>query len=296
MPRRNNSWEARSTAVPISMRWPPRHFSSSPDRRCSTTPTRPSSSASTSPRRRPRSPTRRPELSDLGPVFSKALAKSPDDRYGTRGDFAAALRARIGSIADELGVYDATQRALVSSPRRKAIPRSRPRLAVAALAVLAVLGVVDRGVLRRRMGRAPVRPPSARVGTQAAAAPDKPVVPVVLIGADCATLGAAGQTPTRPAGLLRQAAEHRRRHVVALPGPGPGPDRHSRRGRADLSRQASSSRCGCASRRRVRTGRRAGRTSGAATSSGRRNQSELREAGDRAAGAQSRPGLAGEFP
>ena len=34
---------------------------------------------------------RKPELSGLGPVLSKALAKSPDDRYDTCMDFANAL-------------------------------------------------------------------------------------------------------------------------------------------------------------------------------------------------------------
>jgi serine/threonine-protein kinase len=140
--------------------------------------------------------TRRPELSDLGPVFSKALAKSPEDRYDTCGDFAAALRARIGTIADELGVYDATQRALVSSPRRHGAPRSRPRLAVAALAVLAVVGVAIAAYFVVGWAEHRSEAPSSGVGTQAAGAPERPVVPVVLVGADCATLGAAGQTST----------------------------------------------------------------------------------------------------
>jgi serine/threonine-protein kinase len=93
-------------------------------------------------------------------------------------------------------VYDATQQALVSSPRRKALPRSRPRLAVAALAVLAVLGVAIAAYFVVGWAEHRSDAPSAGVGTQAAGAPEKPVVPVVLIGADCATLGAAGQTPT----------------------------------------------------------------------------------------------------
>jgi serine/threonine protein kinase, bacterial len=140
--------------------------------------------------------TRRPELSDLGPVFSKALAKSPGDRYDTCGEFAAALRARSGIIADELGVYDATQQALVSSPRRTVLPRSRPRPAVAALAVLAVVGVAIAAYFVVGWAEHRSDAPSAGVGTQAAGAPEKPVVPVVLVGADCATLGAAGLTPT----------------------------------------------------------------------------------------------------
>jgi serine/threonine-protein kinase len=143
----------------------------------------------------------RPELSGLGPVFSKALAKSPDDRFDTCGDFVAALRARIGSIAEELGVYDATQQAPVSSPHRTRAPRRRPRqrLTVAVLAVLAVFAVGAGAYFV--IGRAedvPSAAQQARPAAQApgAPAPNSPVVPVVLVGADCATLGGAGQTST----------------------------------------------------------------------------------------------------
>jgi serine/threonine-protein kinase len=139
----------------------------------------------------------RPELSDLGPVFTKALAKSPDDRYDTCAEFASALQARIGSIADELGVRDATQRAPVSSPHRRSTPpRSRPRLAVAVLAIPAVLGV---GIAAYFVTREPEQsaadgPARPQAPSSSASAANAPVVPVVLVGADCATLGAAGQT------------------------------------------------------------------------------------------------------
>jgi serine/threonine-protein kinase len=142
---------------------------------------------------------RRPELSHLGPVFSKALAKSPDDRYDTCAGFAAALRARIGNIAEELGVQDATQQAPVSSPHKTRPPRPRHRVAVAVLAALAVLGVgVAAYFVVGRGEDGSAAAPQARPATQApgAPAPNGPVVPVVLIGADCATLGAAGQTST----------------------------------------------------------------------------------------------------
>lgn len=141
----------------------------------------------------------RPELSGLGPVLSKALAKSPDDRYATCADFAAALRAGIGTIAEELGVHDATQRAPVSG-RRAAVPsRSGQRVAVAVLAAAAVLGVgIAAYFLTQRPGPAPAAAPQGPSAPKATAAPapNAPVVPVVLIGADCATLGAAGQTST----------------------------------------------------------------------------------------------------
>ncbi|MHA3024576.1 serine/threonine-protein kinase [Mycobacterium sp. BMJ-28] len=115
---------------------------------------------------------RRPELADLDPVLSRALAKSPEDRYRSCAEFASALRASIG------GPVDLTVPAHVY---RKPKPRrGRTRLAVGVLAVLAASGVAAAAYLvgeRERAGH-----PSAA-----------PNVPVVLIGADCATLGAAGQ-------------------------------------------------------------------------------------------------------
>jgi serine/threonine-protein kinase len=142
---------------------------------------------------------RRPELSHLGPVFSKALAKSPDDRYDTCASFAAALRVRIGTIAEELGVQDATEQAPLSSPRRTRPPRTRQRLAVAGLAALAVLGIGLAAYFvagRAEHGSATAPPERPATQSPGAPAPNSPVVPVVLIGADCATLGAAGQTST----------------------------------------------------------------------------------------------------
>ena len=40
--------------------------------------------------------TRRPDLTDLGPVFSKALSKAPDERYDTCVEFADALANQLG--------------------------------------------------------------------------------------------------------------------------------------------------------------------------------------------------------
>ena len=44
---------------------------------------------------------RRPELSGLGPVFDKALAKSPEDRYDRCIDFARALAHHIGTAEQD---------------------------------------------------------------------------------------------------------------------------------------------------------------------------------------------------
>ena len=73
--------------------------------------------------------TRRPELSSLGPIFDKALAKSPDDRYDRCIDFARALAHHIGideqdagSRCDHVGPGRDAAR---GTPRREAKPRRR---------------------------------------------------------------------------------------------------------------------------------------------------------------------------
>lgn len=71
--------------------------------------------------------TRRPALTDLGPVFSKALAKAPDDRYGTCVEFADALAKQLGNVAAETGATEATAVALPASGPRH---RTRPQRAV----------------------------------------------------------------------------------------------------------------------------------------------------------------------
>jgi serine/threonine-protein kinase len=93
--------------------------------------------------------TRRPALTDLGPAFSKALAKAPDDRYNTCVEFADALAKRLGTVAAETGATDATALALpVSGPRHRSGPRravdepSQMRWKIVAAIVVALLLVV----------------------------------------------------------------------------------------------------------------------------------------------------------
>ena len=68
--------------------------------------------------------TRRPELSGLGPIFDKALAKSPDDRYDRCIDFARALAHHIGAEEQALGA-DATMLAPASTGPRHAKARGK---------------------------------------------------------------------------------------------------------------------------------------------------------------------------
>ena len=70
---------------------------------------------------------RRPALTDLGPVFSKALAKAPDDRFDTCVEFADALAKQLETVAAETGATEATRVALPASGPRH---RSRPQRAV----------------------------------------------------------------------------------------------------------------------------------------------------------------------
>ena len=139
---------------------------------------------------------RRPELSSLGAVFDKALAKSPDDRYAKCIDFARALAhgvdARDGRPVEAVADAGATMLAPVASsgPRHaKQQPpptpsRRRPWLPVAVAAAIIAIAAVAFVALNRGPAHRPSPPPPA--GDVA--------LPVVAIGANCATLGAAGIT------------------------------------------------------------------------------------------------------
>jgi serine/threonine protein kinase, bacterial len=141
--------------------------------------------------------TRRPELSGLGPVFDKALAKSPNERYDRCIDFARALASNVGAEEQAVGA-DATMLApAASGPRHaKAEAMKRRRMVVpvaVALAVIAVAAVAFVLFDRMRDHSAEARPHSS--SAPSAAAPAGGVtLPVVVVGANCATLGAAGIT------------------------------------------------------------------------------------------------------
>jgi serine/threonine-protein kinase len=135
---------------------------------------------------------RRPELSGLGPVFDKALAKAPAYRYDRCIDFAQALAQRIGTPVVADAQAEATELAIpTSGPRHaKSAPAPRRRRGVLATAVVAaVLGVVAiAGAAYLVINRDDGNPEAT------AAPPNRVTVPVVLVGTDCATLGAAGIT------------------------------------------------------------------------------------------------------
>lgn len=122
----------------------------------------------------------RPELSSLGPVFDRALAKSPDKRFDRCVDFARALGHRIGTADASMNTVSSKAAALPRHAKpvtRRRWPRVLPAaaVAVAALAAAGVLWLVQRD------------------DTTGSAAP---ALPVVVVGADCATMGAAAVTTT----------------------------------------------------------------------------------------------------
>jgi serine/threonine protein kinase, bacterial len=139
----------------------------------------------------------RPELSAAGSVFSKGLAKAPDDRYDTCVDFARALENRISTAACEIGASDETMLAPVASGPRHAKHRSTPRRPIVVPVILALLLIAGGAVafiVLHHGERHPIAtrpqlpsPPPASVERSGT-----PALPVVVVGANCATLGAAG--------------------------------------------------------------------------------------------------------
>ncbi|MCW2512721.1 MAG: protein kinase family protein [Mycobacterium sp.] len=131
---------------------------------------------------------RKPELSELGPVLAKALAKSPADRYDSCTDFADALARHLDGDVSDVG--DTMLATPVKSGRRPG-GGTRGRmwwLGVASAIVVALLlvgGVVGGILIARHQSEAVAQPP-----------PSAPALPVVLVGADCQTLGAAGISET----------------------------------------------------------------------------------------------------
>jgi serine/threonine-protein kinase len=128
---------------------------------------------------------RKPELSSLGPVLSKALAKSPRDRYDTCMDFAKALARQLDVAVGDLGINDAV---IAPARRHGKEPKSRKRPLAIASAILIALLIAGAGAAFILTGRHH----NEAVRQQ----PPVPAVPVVLVGADCAVLGAAGVTET----------------------------------------------------------------------------------------------------
>ncbi|OBK22016.1 serine/threonine-protein kinase [Mycobacterium asiaticum] len=152
---------------------------------------------------------RRPALANLDPVFAKALAKDPKDRYLRCVDFARALGHHLGDVGDA----EATSASMpVTAP-----PKGSLRPAALIPAVLAILLVIAVALAIREYERADEEEhaaPGARTSSATISAPasvpaqQTPAptgsattgpavpVPVVAIGAVCAPLGSTGITKT----------------------------------------------------------------------------------------------------
>ena len=115
----------------------------------------------------------RPDLAPLAPVLAKAMAKDPANRYDTCEDFARALHRAL------------------TRPQQP----NRRRRAAAGLGALVLVGAgVAAAALLTQNRQAPVQPvPPAPPPPAVSARMD---LPVVLIGADCAVLGAAAVDAT----------------------------------------------------------------------------------------------------
>jgi serine/threonine-protein kinase len=152
----------------------------------------------------------RPELAGLGPVFAKALAKDAGDRYPRCVDFARDLRRGLGKAELESGAVHATALSptagrAVKSAGRHAKPESgtsrRRRLLVPAILGAVVILAGAAAGLSLLLGHRDVHT-TATTQSPPSAPPPPPAVsgrmdlPVVVIGANCAVLGAAAVSET----------------------------------------------------------------------------------------------------
>jgi serine/threonine-protein kinase len=121
----------------------------------------------------------REDLVRFGPVFARALAKKPADRFRTCGDFARAMQ-------DALAGPGARHRRDGSrSARGRWIAISLGGLLAGAVAAAVLVGRTHDGAT----GSAPTSVPPPAVSARMD-------LPVVVIGAECAVLGAAAVTPS----------------------------------------------------------------------------------------------------
>jgi serine/threonine protein kinase, bacterial len=146
---------------------------------------------------------KRPELACLSPVFAKALAKDAGKRYPRCVDFAQALRRGIGTAERESSAVDVTSQAFAAGQAgagraRHAKPEatsSRRRLLVAAILGAVVIVAGAAAGLSLLFGQRDVHNTATTQAPHAASPPPavsgRMDLPVVVIGANCAVMGAA---------------------------------------------------------------------------------------------------------
>ncbi|MGU3652079.1 serine/threonine-protein kinase [Mycolicibacterium sp. A43C] len=158
---------------------------------------------------------RRPELAHLDPVFTKALAKEPGERFDRCTDFARALGHQLAGDISE-------QTTLAPAPKKPKVRRQRPAAAILVAGVLAVLLCVAIVIAAFEFGRADDERPEAAPATTSSARPSSTAAPApppvasttpsapdptvtvttdvtepataAVVGADCGPLGGTGTT------------------------------------------------------------------------------------------------------
>jgi serine/threonine-protein kinase len=143
---------------------------------------------------------KRPELACLSPVFAKALAKDAGKRYKRCGDFARALQQGLGTAEREHHASDVTSQALAVKAARRArhakpeAPPSRRRLLIPAILGAVVIVAGAAAGLSLLFGHRDVNTATAQAPRTASPPPavsGRMDLPVVVIGANCAVMGAA---------------------------------------------------------------------------------------------------------
>lgn len=146
---------------------------------------------------------KRPELSSLGAVFAKALAKDPADRFAKCVDFARAFKTRLEVTDSNFGASESLgPAASVRKPSRgrhakpePETPRRRRLLVPAVLGALVILGGAGAGltllVKHQNVDAVATTPEPTTRSAPPPAESGRMDLPIVVIGANCAVLGAA---------------------------------------------------------------------------------------------------------
>jgi serine/threonine-protein kinase len=145
-----------------------------------------------------------PDLARLGPVFATALAKEPSDRFDQCGDFARAMHDALGSAGGVMARH-----------RKPAAASGRKRLLAAVVGAVLIAGVVGAmfAVVRTHgdsgESSVPTTPPPPAVSARMD-------LPVVVIGAECAVLGAAAVNETGAAAYCARVDSQSQETVWSL--------------------------------------------------------------------------------
>lgn len=187
---------------------------------------------------------RRPELAHLDPVFTKALAKEPGDRFDRCTDFARALGHQLAGDTSE-------QTKLAPAPKKPKVPRRRPAAAILVAGVLAVLLCVAIVVAAFEFGRADDERPDAAPATTSSTRPSTTTAPApppvasttasatdatvtvttdvtepaaaAVVGADCGPVGSTGTTADGTTVYCETLAGTQATIWSSTPGPVPSP-------------------------------------------------------------------------